>query len=417
VLAALKVPQKLPFLEAVCWQTKDVKHFTPAEMLCRYERGWEYRGVLGEPNAEELCFVKELAQRYGSWLATEQQMFNLEFHRKILTVLRNLDSDFFQASRIYFGGGTLISLRHGEYRLSKDIDFICPVGDSYRRLRQAVFEKGYNALFATQDDISLPGDLQTNRYGVRFSVVVDQVPIRFEIVAEERISLGEPAFPNWSPVPCLNEIDTFAEKLLANSDRWGDPSIESRDLIDLSMLRLAAPIPLEAISKAENAYPVVEPLKRAIHNFQAKPEYREQCFRALGVQAPEKVIDGLDLLAAGFDLKLTERTFLETEEVEETGQQSPQQLWQHYSQGIPVPIEGQQLTVIALRALQDDLTSEVINQMLLEAPYLKDLQQRQGLERAQEFAELAIRNAENQVRQTRSSGGWPRRASDLGPEL
>lgn len=278
-------------------------------MLQRYEQGWEYRGVLGEPSAEELGFVKELAQRYGSWLATEQQMFNLEFHQKILGILRNLDAGFFQASRIYFGGGTLVSLRHGEYRLSKDIDFICPVGDSYRLLRQTVFEKGFNALFATQEGIALPRDLQTNRYGVRFSVVVDQVPIRFEIVAEERITLGEPDYPTWSPVPCLNETDTFAEKLLANSDRWADTSVESRDLIDLSMLRLAAPIPQEAVSKAENAYPVIDPLRRAIQNFQAKPEYQERCFQALGVQSPVSVISGLDLLAADFGIEPMEHTF------------------------------------------------------------------------------------------------------------
>jgi len=78
-------------------------------------------------------------------------------------------------------------------------------------------------------------------------------------------------------------------------------------------------------------------------------------------------------------------------------------LWQHYSQGIAVLIEGQQLTVIARRALQDNLTSEVINQMLLEAPYLKDLQQRQGLERAQEFAGLAVRKAENQMQRSQQS--------------
>lgn len=32
----LLVPQKLPFLEAICWQTKNVKLFTPEEMLSRY---------------------------------------------------------------------------------------------------------------------------------------------------------------------------------------------------------------------------------------------------------------------------------------------------------------------------------------------------------------------------------------------
>lgn len=323
----IPIPQRLPFLEAVCWQTIDVQHFTRAEMLRRYEQGWQYRGILGNLGVEELSFVRTLAKYYGSWLATEPQMFNQEFHQKILKVLQNVDSDFFQTCQIYFGGGTLISLSHKEYRLSKDIDevqagsavsrrstldFLCPVGDSYRLLRQAVGERGYDALFSTRTDIDLPGELQTNRYGVRFSVVVERVPIKFEIVAQERITLGNPDYPDWSPVPCLNETDIFAEKLLANSDRWADTSVESRDLIDLSMLRLAAPIPQQAIDKAENAYPVVDPLKRAIHNFQAQPEYRERCFQALGIQAPEQVIDGLDLLATHFNIAPTERTFKES---------------------------------------------------------------------------------------------------------
>lgn len=103
---------------------------------------------------------------------------------------------------------------------------------------------------------------------------------------------------------------------IANSDRWADTSIESRDLIDLSILRLAAPIPQEAISKAENAYPVLDPLRRAIQNFQTKPEYRERCFRALNVQSAHRVIDGLDLMAADFEIEHTERTFSESENFE-----------------------------------------------------------------------------------------------------
>lgn len=313
VSALLEIPQKLPFLAAVCWQTEDVKLFTPAEMLRRYEQGWEYRGVLGDPKAEELRFVRELARRYGSWLATEGQMFDLEFHQKILRVLSHLDADFFQANQIYFGGGTLVSLTHGEYRLSKDIDFLCPLGDSYRLLRQAVAKKGFRALFTTQEGITLPGDLRANRYGVRFAVTVDQVPIKFEIVAEERISLGQPDYPSWCPVPCLNQIDTFAEKLLANSDRWADAAIASRDLIDLSVLRLATPIPQEALEKAENAYAVIEPLRRAIHTFQTQPEYRERCYRVLGIQDPGQIVDGLDLLAEDFGFAPTERTFTENQ--------------------------------------------------------------------------------------------------------
>ena len=68
--ARLEVPQQLPFLKAVCCQTGDVKVLTPEEMLFAYERGWQYRGILGEPSLEEQEFIKQLIGRYGSWLAT-----------------------------------------------------------------------------------------------------------------------------------------------------------------------------------------------------------------------------------------------------------------------------------------------------------------------------------------------------------
>jgi len=101
---------------------------------------------------------------------------------------------------------------------------------------------------------------------------------------------------------------------------------------------------------------------------------------------------------------------------EERSEQSPQQLWQRYSQGLPTPIEGKQLTAIARRALQDNIETAVIQQMLLEAPYLKGLQERQGLEKAQEFARLAVRNATLQIQQ---SQGFLQQDQnqDLGPEL
>jgi hypothetical protein len=65
------IPEQLPFLEAICWQTADVLHFTPEQMLRRYERGWHYKGVLEEPSAEEIAFIQQLVQRYGSWLPVD----------------------------------------------------------------------------------------------------------------------------------------------------------------------------------------------------------------------------------------------------------------------------------------------------------------------------------------------------------
>ncbi len=67
----VSVPQKLPFLEAICWQTKDVYRYTPEEMLSRYERGWRYRTLFNNLEGEELDFLKKLAKDYHSWLQTD----------------------------------------------------------------------------------------------------------------------------------------------------------------------------------------------------------------------------------------------------------------------------------------------------------------------------------------------------------
>ena len=68
---ATVVPEELPFLESICWQTADVYQFTPEQMLSRYERGWEYRQLFSNLESEELDFLKELAQRYHSWLQAD----------------------------------------------------------------------------------------------------------------------------------------------------------------------------------------------------------------------------------------------------------------------------------------------------------------------------------------------------------
>ena len=59
-------------------------------------------------------------------------------------------------------------------------------------------------------------------------------------------------------------------KLLSNSDRYADDSVEARDLIDLAILRLQSPIPQASIEKAEKAYQVMRPLKRAIELLQGE---------------------------------------------------------------------------------------------------------------------------------------------------
>lgn len=234
-------------------------------------------------------------------------MFALEHHQKIQHILRSLKPDFFKDVGAYFGGGTLLSLRYGEYRWSKDIDFICPVGDGYRQLRTAVMDAGYDAIFQSQQGIELPRAIKADQYGIRFAVVIDGTVIKFEIVAEARIQLEAPEFLDWLAIPCLSFVDSCAEKLLANADRWHDTAVESRDLIDLAMLRLQAPIPEISYFKAEAAYPVRSSLQKAIVAFQQKSDYRKSCFKSLQIKKLSQVIDGLDLLAQDLNLPLAER--------------------------------------------------------------------------------------------------------------
>jgi Nucleotidyl transferase AbiEii toxin, Type IV TA system len=238
-------------------------------------------------------------------------MFKTEHHQRILQILQRLNSTTLKSCQAYFGGGTLLVLENGEYRESRDIDFICPFGAGYRNLRNLVAEQNHSALFRQTDRLTFPREIQANQYGIRTVVSIDNIPIKFEIVAEGRIALENPSYPQWSPVPCLSQNDRITEKLLANADRWNDDSVEARDLIDLAILRCANPFPVAALAKAEAAYPVQSSLQKAIQRFQSKPDYRDRCYRSLKIDCPRRMIDGLDLLAQDFGLGITDRTFQE----------------------------------------------------------------------------------------------------------
>ena len=63
-------------------------------------------------------------------------MFQRPHHQRIARVLDLLDADTLRAHRCYFGGGTAIALRYGEYRESVDMDFMVSELAAYRALRQ-----------------------------------------------------------------------------------------------------------------------------------------------------------------------------------------------------------------------------------------------------------------------------------------
>jgi len=180
-------------------------------------------------------------------------LFERAHHRRIASLLASLDADAFLAHQCYFGGGTAIAMLHGEYRESRDVDFLVSALDSYRELRGIVTTKGVSGLFT--EPVKLLRDARTDQYGIRTLIEIEGVPIKFEIVLEARVSF-ERSHDEHSVcgVRVLSHVDLVAEKLLANSDRWADDEVDSRDLIDLAMMLADGRIPQAALQKAGRAY-------------------------------------------------------------------------------------------------------------------------------------------------------------------
>lgn len=210
-------------------------------------------------------------------------MFKRERHQKILGVLEKMDRHFLEDAKCYFGGGTAIALLHGEFRESDDIDFLCADQDGYRKLRNSVFDNGLNDIFS--GGIELMREVRADRYGIRTYISVSGTAVKFEILREDRIKLIGATVPGL-PVPCLTDIDLFAEKLLVNVDRYADKSVMSRDIIDLMMMESKSGcIPEAAWNKAINAYghSVQGAFEKAKDLLRSHPEYLHNCMLKLGI--------------------------------------------------------------------------------------------------------------------------------------
>lgn len=184
-------------------------------------------------------------------------MFERPHHRRIAGLLTSVDAAKLSAHKCLFGGGTVIAMLHGEYRESRDVDFLVSDLSSYRALRGFVTKDGIAGLF--KEPVKQLRDVRMDQYGIRTIIEIDEQPIKFEIVLEARIQLDSP--PDESKVCgvlALTHVDQVAEKLLANSDRWADDGVDSRDLIDLAMMLEDGRIPLAALEKAGRAYNSIE---------------------------------------------------------------------------------------------------------------------------------------------------------------
>ena len=157
-------------------------------------------------------------------------------HRTVARLLAALDAKFLAANHCYFGGGTRIALELDEFRESQDIDFLCADIAGYRALRAGIGEHSLGPVLRRLPvGISLKRDVRADRYGIRTIAGVDGETVKFEIILEARIGLGGMRVEHM-PAPALDRESCFAEKWLANADRWGDEAVLSRDLIDLGAM-------------------------------------------------------------------------------------------------------------------------------------------------------------------------------------
>ena len=179
-------------------------------------------------------------------------MFERDHHNRIQTLLSALDTDFLAKNKCFFGGGTAIVLALNEYRESVDIDFLCASQEGYRELRNTIHDASLGAIFSRP--VELARDVRADRYGIRTFLRVDGVPVKFEIVSEGRIQVDGEMNPT-TGVPTLTRADMYAEKLLANADRYRDKAVASRDIIDLAMMiGHWGEVPAAAWDKVRQAY-------------------------------------------------------------------------------------------------------------------------------------------------------------------
>ena len=222
-------------------------------------------------------------------------MFERPHHQRIAKVLQVLDGPLLRDKHCLFGGGTAMALRFGEYRESVDIDFLVSDISSYRDLRQLLTGSGGLAAITQKDAPPLvqAREVRADQYGIRTMLLVAGQPIKFEIILEGRIALAAAtAEDDICGVATLVPLDMATGKLLANSDRWADDGVFSRDVIDLAMMNARLPLLKQAVSKAQAAYgqAILRDLEKALLRLQTRHGWLERCMLVMAMNLPKAVL-------------------------------------------------------------------------------------------------------------------------------
>jgi hypothetical protein len=194
----------------------------------------------------------------------------------------------------YFGGGTRIVLALGEYRESADVDFLCASRAGYRALRASITQASLGMI--ARREVKLAREVIADRYGIRTFLDMGHEKLKFEIVLEARIGLAGGKQPGL-PVPALDQTSCFAEKFLANADRWMDASVLGRDVIDLAFMAAHwGEAPLRAgLQLATEAYGTVVThcARRAATQMIEQAAWRKRCVTGLDVNDTRTLLAGL----------------------------------------------------------------------------------------------------------------------------
>ena len=91
-------------------------------------------------------------------------------------------------------------------------------------------------------------------------------------------------------VATLMPLERAASKLLANSDRWRDDAVFSRDLIDLAIMAPPRKLLRQAIDKAKGAYgdSIEADLAKAVQDLRERPYRLDHCMRAMRMTTVSK---------------------------------------------------------------------------------------------------------------------------------
>jgi len=206
-------------------------------------------------------------------------------------MLQSLNHSLFFRTNCQFGGGTAMALLHGEYRESRDIDFLVNQ-KGFSELRAKLHSEGIASFFSKP--LLVAREPRFDRDAIRTALALPTEPdfaVKFEIVLEGRIQLDAASRSRrLAGVPVLSQIDLVAEKLLANSDRWNDPTVFSRDLIDLAMS--GEDMPSQALAKAEGAYrsTIRKDLDRARKALISNKGALKKCMDRMQIDVPEAAL-------------------------------------------------------------------------------------------------------------------------------